>query len=189
MRTFAYCCKSFRESVRKAAACEPLLSPPTTVETFQPACLQGHHFIYFKLHGLPDQPFWYGDHWCTAVSAEQIQAANLHGAVVFVANCYLLPPPEERLAGRTTPMLDALQAAGARAIIGGDGQNYARANTIDGADALGIFIRVWLERGFTPPNAFRYAKRLLRFVSAARPAIQDALRFDFYTGDDHADQP
>jgi hypothetical protein len=173
LNTWAYCCKSFRESVRKAAGCEPLLSPPVTVESFFPTWMTGHQFIYFKLHGLPEQPFWYGDRWHTALSAEQIRTVSLAGSTVFVANCFM---------SQGSPMLEALLATRPAAVIGGDGQNYARANTIDGADALGMFIRIWLERGFTPRNSFRFAKKLLRFISTARPAIADALRFDFFPG-------
>jgi hypothetical protein len=140
------------------------------MDTFDPACLQGHNLIYFKLHGMPEQPYWYGDNWHTAISAEQIRSISLAGATVFVANCFLSPG---------SPMLEALLAAGPAAVIGGDGENYARADTIDGADALGLFIRIWLERGFAPRRAFRFAKGILRFISS-RPAVEDALRFDFF---------
>lgn len=178
LKTWAFCCHTFRESVRKAAGCEPLLSPPITVETFCPTWMVGHSFLYFKLHGLPEQPFWYGDRWTTALSAEQIRTVSLPGSTLFVANCFMSPG---------SPMLNALLATGPAAVIGGDGQNYARANTIDGADALGMFIRIWLERGFTPRNSFRFAKKLLRFISTARPAIADALRFELFQGGHNGD--
>ena len=174
LNTWAYCCQSFQLSVRKAANYEPLLCPPVTMETFQPHWMEHHHFIYFKLHGLPDQPFWYGDAFTTALSADQVRSVDLRGTTVFVANCFMAP---------CSPMLGALLDAGAAAVIGGDGENYARADTIDGADALGLFIRIWLERGFTPRNSFRFAKRLLQFISTARPAIQDALRFELFQPD------
>ena len=34
--------------------------------------LDGYDFYYFKLHGLKDQPYWYGDGWLTAIASETI---------------------------------------------------------------------------------------------------------------------
>ena len=78
-------------------------------EDFDPLWLTGHRFLYFKLHGLHNEPYWYGDNWVTALTAKQILSINLESTVVFVANCYLVDKKGQ------SPMLDALLAAGAQA--------------------------------------------------------------------------
>jgi hypothetical protein len=168
MRVLAYCCASYRLSVRRAAGVEPLLCPPAGADTFDPAWLSGQDLIYVKLHGMPGQGFWYGDDWVTALSAAQVRGADLGGAVVFVTNCYL---PE-------SPMLDALRVAGARAIVGGSGQNYAGKTRVFGADLLGLIFRQLLAVGLGPESALRMAKARLRL---GRDRVsRDTLEFGIY---------
>lgn len=110
----------------------------------------GHDFIYFKLHGLPNQPYWYGDNWITAMSTDQLKSVALKGTIIFVANCYL----EE------SPFLPALLNTGAL-VFGGAGQNFAAARGLIGADLLGRTFRRALEitnRRITPTSAFALAK-------------------------------
>jgi hypothetical protein len=130
--------------------------------------LQGHDFLYFKLHGWPDQPYWYGDNWTTALKAEQLTAAELGGATVFVANCYL---PE-------SPMLPALLSAGARAVVGGAGLNYAAVFSLVGADLLGYHFRQALKLGLAVTAAFRVAKWLMR--KRTGQAAEDARAFKLW---------
>lgn len=171
MRALAYCAASYEQSVRRAAGVKPLLSPPASVETLDVSLFHGREFVYFKLHGLPGQPFWYGDDWLTAVSAKQVREMDLGGAVVFVANCHL---PE-------SPMLEALLDAGAGAVIGGGGENYARAGRVDGADLLGLYVRWMLELGVGLQRAFWVAKMRLRLRRPGK-VTEDTLAFRLYRG-------
>ncbi len=174
MRVLAYCAQSFEHSVKRAAGVKPLLSPPVTMDTFNPTWLEGYNLVYVKLHGLPNQPFWYGaistEISCTALSADQVRQANLTDTIVFVANCYL---PE-------SPMLQALLDAGAKAVIGGPGQNYGRPHSVDGADLLGLFFRYFLTWGLPTSTALRAAKLRLRYKRKDK-ATKDTLAFQIWT--------
>lgn len=179
MNTFAYCSASFGRLVRRVAGASPTLCPPTTMETFEIRDLEGHDFVYFKLHGLEGQPYWYGDSLTTALSAGQLATADLQGAVVFVANCWLVDDD-----GTPSPMLEALMHAdqptrGPRAVIGGPGKNYALRNRIGGADLLALYVRFFLEVGFSLWSAFKWAKLRLQIV---RPSYvtRDTLAFRIY---------
>lgn len=193
MRTFAYCAASFEKSVAKAAGVKPYLSPPLTMTEFDPFSLEGYDLLYFKLHGLPGQPFWYGDNWTTAISAEQIRTTNLHNAVVFVANCnlWLSKPGDPR---KNAPILLALLQAGARAVIGGPGENYAKADQLFGADQLGRHFCRALRFGFTPSGAFKLAHtqfevqvrikfRSKKTTNRERMALKDTLEFRIFEQD------
>lgn len=170
MRTFAYCARSFEKSVTQAAGVRPLISPPATHRLFDPAWISGQDFLYFKLHGLPGQEFWYGDNWTTAISADLIRQADLANTIVFVANCHLyqIPPKhiqapyhidplpgDKHLVG---PMLTALLKAGARCIVGGPGENFASKTKVEGADFLGRNFRIFIQIGISPKAAFKFAK-------------------------------
>ena len=171
MRVAAFCAASFRQSVKRAAGVKkPWLSPPGIMDNFRPSMLSGHDFIYFKLHGLPDEVYWYGDNWVTAMSAEQISHARLDGAVVFVANCFF--------AGG--PMMQALRMAGAGPIIGGGGTNYAAETALMGADMLGFWVRFLYQRLRMPVGkAFRLG--MWRLSKGARTvAALDTLEFKLY---------
>jgi hypothetical protein len=172
MRTLAYCCASWRKSVRRAAAVAPVLCPPVTSQAIHPAWLEGYDFLYFKLHGVPEGSAWYGDESAIALTAEQIRQANLTGAVVFAACCHV----------DNGPMLSALLKAGARAVIAGAGDNYARAETVDGADLLGKTIRILLQIGTDPRIAFRAARAYLKSIPAKSPQVLDALEFAYFPG-------
>lgn len=174
MKTFAYCSRSFRRFVRRAARTSPILCPPTTMATFDPDLLAGHDLVWFKLHGRAGEPYWYGDHHATALSADQLAQADLEGAVVFVANCWLADH-----VGRPGPMLVALAQANPKAIIGGAGTNYAEANRLGGTDLLGLYIRVFLQIGFCTYNALRLAKLRLQLK---RPSFvnKDTLGFKMW---------
>jgi hypothetical protein len=180
MRTWAYCAAEFQHSVRKAAGVQPLLSPPVTAEIFNPRWLEGYNFLYLKLHGLPEEVYWYGDKWITALRATQILAADLKGTVVFVANCHLFQANNGH--HPTSPMLAALLAAGARAVVGGSGENYAKRHSVHGADRLGRAFRYLLQFGFAPYPAFRLAQLTLTLKPHKDRADLDALRFRYFAG-------
>ena len=184
MRVFAFCAASFKQSVTKAAGVEPLLSPPVEAfgangPEFNPRWLSGYDFVYFKLHGLVAQPFWYGDGMITAITAEQLQSADLSGAVVFAANCNTWHPSRPGSPYRQAPMLLALLQAGARAVVAGPGENYARARGIYSADLLGLNFRRFLQF-FPVEQAFELAKVPVKIASRTDPRIKDALEFQLF---------
>lgn len=179
MNVFAYCAASFRESVRRAAGVMPLLSPPCVAETFDPALLAGRDLIYFKLHGLPGEVYWYGDDWLTALRLDQIQAADLTGAMVFVANCFGLTD-----AGEPDVMVQALLDAGARAVVAGAGENWGALRGVTGPDLLGQWMRRWMRLRFAPALALQLARVRVRVRLRRgglrwdeRKALEDALEF------------
>jgi hypothetical protein len=173
MQTFAYCAASFRQSVATAAGVDPLLSPPTVAESFSPLALEGYDLLYFKLHGLPDECYWYGDRWVTALRADQILAANLTGTVVFAANCHLN--------AHQGPMLHALLDAGARAVIAGSGTNYAMSSRVYAADLLGLWVRRALQLHASPPLALALARARLALIPRQDLATRDAMNFRIFT--------
>lgn len=169
MRVLAFCAESMRAVTMQAAGVAPMTSPPLTADFVRPAMFRGYDLLYFKLHGVPGRPCWFGDHGIIAVRAEQIAEADLAGAVVFVAGCWL---PE-------TPMLEALQKAGPKAIIGGSGTNYAGGRKVDGADLLGFYFRRALSWLKSPALALAWAKARLRLAGPTL-ARQDALEFKMW---------
>lgn len=146
--TFAYCTASQRYAVSRAAGAEPLTSPPMTADAFDAGLLLGRDLLYLALHGIPDQPYWYGDHYLTALTVDALQNLNLRKTVVFVASCHFT-------AG---PFLDALLACRPRALIAGSGENYARNQSLVGPHLLGYFLRRSLEAGLPPRLALATAK-------------------------------
>jgi hypothetical protein len=130
--------------------------------------------VFFKLHGLEDERYWYGDHFTTALSARQLAQADLEGAVVFVANCWLTDHD-----GIPGPMLLALARANARAVIGGAGANYALPGRLGGADLLALYVRVFLQVGFQTRNALAFAKARLRLCRSDK-VTRDTLAFQLW---------
>lgn len=155
MKTLAYCAASFEKSVHRAAGVQPVLSPPVDLELISPAQFEGYDFIYFKLHGLPGQPYWYGDFWTTAISADQVRKMTLDNTIIFAACCHLYQGEPGHY--RPGPMLTALLSAGARAIVGGPGINYAKGYALYGADVLGHAFRIFTGLKFQPTTALRLA--------------------------------
>lgn len=186
MRTFAYCAHSFKKSVRQAAGVSPLLSPPVTLDAFEPHWLLGYDFLYFKLHGLPGQEYWYGDKWTTALSADVIRQVDLTGTIVFVANCHLYEDEPgkqgKKLASKNFPgpMLTALLAAGARYVVGGPGENYAKREKVYGADLLGMSFRLLCQLGISPKRAFTIARTHIRVKPHKDLATRDSLDFRIF---------
>lgn len=176
MKICAVCARSFERSVQRVTGVKaPVTSPPLTLAEFPEGLLDGYEFYYFKLHGLADQPFWYGDDWLTAIATDTILKAKMAGAVVFVANCFL---PE-------SPMLDALLRSNVRAVIGGPGENYARPNRVDGADLLGKWLLAGLIMGLDVERAYRAAMVRVLLIrprsEQAHVAKADTLAFRIWT--------
>lgn len=189
MRIYALCAASFAESVRRAAGAAPALSPPVTLDTFNPASIEGHHLLYIKLHGLPNHPRWYGDRWKPAISAQQIASANLSGTVVFAATCHLYTIRANQLV--PGPMLQALFSTNARAIVGGPNANAATRDRVAGADLLGMYLRRLLSLRLPPSTAFKLARSCVRASRHTTSdtddliALADTLRFRLFTQEDY----
>jgi hypothetical protein len=137
-----------------------------TAETFEPRWLAGHDLIYVRLHGIPNGHAWYNDRTAVALTAAQVLTADLVGAVVVVANCY----------GDRGPMVQALDAAGAAAVIAGPGSNYAASNRVVGADLLVRWVILGMQMGLDVERALRLARMRVR-VSSWRASDRDAAGF------------
>jgi hypothetical protein len=175
MRVFAYCCAEFARITRAAAGVPPLLSPPACAASLKPATLSGYDFYYFDLHGDPGEDYWYTvvDGWyrVRALLASQVEEADLSGAVVFAASCYL--------GDEHSPMLEALLAAGAAFVIGGEGKNYSEGATLYGAPLLGLWLRRLVGWGIAPLKALSLAKGRLR-LGRSGTTKADTLKFHAY---------
>lgn len=181
-RVFAYCAKTFIDSVHKAAGVKPVTCPPWDASTFDASQLEGHDLLYFDFHGLPGASYWFEElqqagmimaERVKALTADQIKSVDLGGAVVFALSCYL--------GDEDSPMLDALLSAGASYVVGGDGKNWAATNRVTGANRLGRHFRKALERGQAPLEALALAKKLLKItLKPNRIAIRDTLAFRAY---------
>ena len=178
MRVFAYCAKSFEDVTRRAAGVQPLICPPLTADKIHSTLqrLTGYDLLYFDLHGQPGEACWFGDDYTIALSAAQLCEVNLTGSIVFALTCYL--------ADEGSPMLDALLDAGARYVIGGDGQNWAgKRRAVMGAGLLGLWFRRLLAWGVPPLTALGWAKRrvsLSAMKKGKRLAAKDTLEFRAY---------
>lgn len=152
LNVFAFCAQSQRWAVAQAAGVEPLTCPPMTLAHFHPGILANRDLLYFGLHGIEDQPFWYGNDFTTAMDVNAFDGLDLSDTVVFVAGCHFTH----------TPFLDAIQACNPRFVVGGEGPNYTRGHSLVGPHLLGyLFVRS-LNCGLTPRSALALAKAGLR---------------------------
>lgn len=160
-------------SVMQATGIVPIVFPPMTADAFDPRWLEGHDMLYFHLHGLPNQEFWYGDNWITAISAIHIRQANLTNTIAFVANCH----------GLDSKMEAALLKAGARAVITGPGKNdTVKGGAVRGADLLGARFIGFKRVGASDEDAFRQARQSLRLRALVSPLERDAMGFQLKLG-------
>lgn len=165
-----------REAVRMATGVEPITYPPHRfgdddfrylLERVDPPDV-----LYVHLHGMPDQPYWYGDGFQTAISDAQIAKCNLNKTIAFVANCY----------GQDSHMVEALLKAGAQAVVAGPGTNYTIVRKVRGADLLGKHFIDALKVGRTVAEAYAMAKSKLKFRAIFSPIERDALGFTLSQG-------
>ncbi len=142
------------------AGVAPLTSPPIYFRDFDAHVLEGHDLIFFKLHGLAGQPYWYGDGGLTAISAEQLAGLNLKGALVFAENCW---------GGRESPMVQALLKAGAACVVTGTGVNIGESADVIAATWRGL-VRLGVETqaalGAAKVAAFLIWPRLLKDIQS-----------------------
>ena len=179
MRILAYCDKRYELVTREGVVgweADCLTSPPIFAGTFSPDWFQGYEFIYLDIHGQPSSVYLYSgpnQEWA-ALSLKTVEAARIDGAVIFATTCFL---PE-------TKFLEAFLKAGARAVVAGEGENYAGRQNPAGAQSLaGQFLRQ-LKSGLSPETALEQAKIKLRkpllskFVK--QQAVEDALAFKLW---------
>ena len=141
----------------------PLTSPPFDALAFDPRWLEGYDLLWFDLHGQPGLEWWLGDGGVVALTAKQVRGVDLGGALVFAVNCHL--------ADAGSPMLDALLAAGAGYVIGGEGINWGGQRLLFGAGLLGLRLRQLVERGTGPLLALAWAKRWVTLSLAANRVL------------------
>jgi hypothetical protein len=167
------------KATRKVVGVEPLTCPPVTSASFPLHVLKWADFVYFDLHGIPNDPVWMGDDRLPALTAKHLFMADLSNTVVFATNCYL--------ADQGSPMLHALLNAGAEYVIGGDGKNWAMKKSPGRADLLGKWFLMFYRLGLSPEKALAIAKQRLKasliFARSARKkeTIKDTLEFRLYT--------
>jgi hypothetical protein len=155
------------------------------VDTFNPSLLDDRRMLFIALHGIPGQEYLYGDNYATGPHVSAFYNLDLSRTVVFAASCYFA----------RTPFLQAVLDCNPRALIAGEGYNYARNQTLVGAYLLGFYVRTILEHtpGADPCWLLTSAKimlqshtALLRKGSRKRrredaQANADALKFNLYT--------
>jgi hypothetical protein len=181
MRAFALCTQAAGVAVEKAIRGEIYTSPPIDKSTFAKLFvkMEAADFLYFRLHIIPHSPgIWWGDngnrkqpYWPPAVTKDQLALVNLTGKVVVIANCY----------GLKDEMVLAMLAQGARAVVAGEGPNYAAKRRVIGADLLAKWMFRGLRMGLSPGGALKLAKARLIFT-AFRETDRDARAFQLVGG-------
>jgi hypothetical protein len=142
--------------------------PPLSLEDMVPQLFERQDLLYFNLHGVPSQPYYYGDDWVTAISADLIRKASLASCGVFLGACFT---------NRQHPMVRALFDAGAAYIVGGDGPNYGSGSSLIGSDLLGKWFVTFLRLGLGPDRALAAAKLRLKISLRLSAADADTLEF------------
>lgn len=84
---FVYCARSWRVSTALATLSLPLTCPPVTMANLDTGEM-AKPLLYIRLHGMPGQPYLYGDDFITALSREQVCAQTLPRSLVFLEGCY-----------------------------------------------------------------------------------------------------
>lgn len=152
LNVLVYSARAWRLSAWLATGRRPLTSPPLGPRTFDPEQLRGRQVLYFKLHGLPGEPRWYGtagDAWQDAIDVETIRAAAPLGrCVVFAQACF----------SRESPMVQALLEAGAAAVVGSEATLTAGRYWPRASDWLGRDFLQALGAGFSAGQALAVAR-------------------------------
>lgn len=153
-----------------------LSAPPYVAREMTPARLERYDVLYLDLHGQPGSVYLYygAPALQAALHVDTIRQANLAGAVVFATTCYL----------PATPFLHAFLQAGARAVIAGEGVNYAGRTRLAGAQLLARLVLRRLERGQAVEQALAEGLQVmranLRLRLFERQATEDTLGFKVY---------
>lgn len=187
MRILAFTDLRYVRATRQVVGGEArvMTSPPTFARDVQPEWFAGYDFVYLDLHGLVGSVYLYSGPEAerAALSLETVKAMSLGGAVVIATTCYL---PQTRFPA-------AFLAAGASAVIAGNGANYGGLTRLSGAQVLARLVLARLARPSrlqaahtTVDEAMADAKRVLngnlRLKLFDARATNDALEFQIIRG-------
>lgn len=140
---------------------------------------QRYDLLLVFLHPSADGKGWVDDHRRLVATTETVRQFPLDGTVVFLGVCYGL---------ENKAMIEALQDAGAGAVIAGPGTNYGGAFGMPaGSDVMAMALRGALQIG--TPVAFAWdIARIYARAAALRgiPRAKDALDFEMvFAGESH----
>lgn len=176
MKMVAYAARRYEGATRKAVGRQATLltCPPVHNGNIESRWFAGADLVVFNLHGLPGSPVWFGgdglNDGVPALKADTLAMLDLSGAGVFAVNCHL--------GNDDSPMREALLAAGAAWVVGGEGVNYGGLETPAGADILLCWFVRWLKVLKKPEAALSAAKTATRLLSRARTAKERAVAQD-----------
>lgn len=128
-----------------------LTCPPLDVETFPYERLFRADLVYLRLHGIPDQPYLYGDDWLTALSVERlrkIEKTLAWDGIVFMEGCF----------GALTGMPEVFLALGAAAVVASEEETDNRTLSIGPAGKFGLRFVKKLLAGETVSAAYEKAR-------------------------------
>lgn len=158
---FVYCAQAWQRAATLTALRIPVTSPPVTAETFDPAWMENKAILYFKLHGHPDRPDWYGldqnGRKVRALTPDLVRRADLTGAIVVAAVCH----------GAGSEMQRAFFRAGARAFFGSFKEVRGRERHPGEVDLLVKYILSLIQRKEALHNILPGARE--RYYDAHRP--------------------
>lgn len=140
--------RQVRLSTAIATRSWPKVSPPLTVDTFDPAWLGSQAIIFVCAHGLPGHDVLYGDDSIPMLSAAQIRSVRMDGAIVYLAGCY-----------GQGPISDAFLAAGAACVVADADVNWSGPLWPSGSNKLGQLFLGYLYRALPAGAALAAAKR------------------------------
>lgn len=154
MKQVVLAAKGWAVSTWLATGVKPVASPPLTPSRLPAGLLDGADLLYVCMHGFQGQPFWYGQALggpiTTAVTADQVRASDLQGCIAYLAGCW-----------GAGPMVDALQDAGAAAVVGDTDVNWAGLFWPAGSNLLGKLFLQHLRLGQDVGRSLAHAKAAL----------------------------
>jgi hypothetical protein len=145
----AYCCHAWRFSCWLTTGVWPLYSPSLNWES--PGLIEklSADIVYIRLHGLPGQPFLYGDPgWNTALGEDQVRGADaalFKDSLVFLEGCF------------GAGMADAFIYAGAKSVIGNTESTISRPLTVGPSSKVGQRWLSNINKGMSSEDAIRAA--------------------------------
>jgi hypothetical protein len=145
MKTLVITLDRFKERARMIAGDEAQVITSFSDADFQTP----YDLLMVFLHPSADGKAWLDDNGNVVLTAKDVTRLPLHNGVVFLGTCYGLENNE---------MVDALFKAGARAIIGGSGENYGGIAGYSAADVLGRVLRHFLALGMPVSRSLMLAK-------------------------------
>lgn len=162
MISLGICDYRYAESAERVVQHEPLTCPPALETEYLLSHWGPAYFVYVDLHGRRDRPFkLYAD-------GEAVAHVNQFwclpgGKVTFFTTCDM-------------PHLRFVDAMKHNWLVMGDGKNYGLRGRATGAPLMALWMRRFLERGFTPRAAFLASKARV-FLTSWRKGDRDALAF------------